>query len=225
MVNCINGKLSLYYRSPYIHTPLSKTFKYAYSDWYSSALPFSRGFMYMLLLDHRLRAMSGVHGIMNQSPLEQIVIELSRGVEKGKPFGLEGWYSAINKWGGHQIDYKQEWEDVSDGATIDLSGVWLFSPANMPVVQEQWLLDYGLTIGNRNNQRMVTSVSPGSQAQMATVRFGEKVICNQTGYICAENPNLAFWVLIERKGEPMRLEWLPNGSTKVGVWQLMGLTK
>lgn len=214
----INKTLSKYYSNPKVRFPLEEALRATYTDWYLSVLVYSRGFTYLLLLDFRLRALSETYGIMKQSPLEDIAMDMLQRRRHRQPFTMEAWFRALQGWAGDRIDYKKEWEYFSAGSVIDLTSAWLFSPHNRIVQKNLPVLVIGIDILPRDGAQYIGGITRGSQAEQSGIQRGDRVIGLQRADVCADLPDEPFWAVVDRGGKFKKIQWQPRSAAKVSAW-------
>ena len=83
----------------------------------------------------------------------------------------------------------------------------------------QKVLQYGfsrLSIVNR----VVQGVVPGSQAEQAGLRNGDRIVDNAKAWVSADDPHTMYYIVVNRKGKDIMIDWLPREKERVPCWQL-----
>ena len=215
----LNGKLSGYFTSPLIQIPMEEAEMIFFDNWYAEMISYNRGFVYLLLMDSRLRKLSGVNDIKAPSPLDEIFVDLAKRSRDGEAVTRASWVDSVTKRLDGPIDYAAELDSMLGGAIVDLSGVFIGSPSNMLVEVKQRVLQYGFDKLSTNT-RVVRGVVEGSEAQRAGVRNGDKIVKNTRAGLVQEFPEAKYSLDISRQEGNVTVEWLPREHRQVSCWQL-----
>ncbi len=199
---------------------MRKANKNFFTSWYAERIPYDRGFAYLLLVDDQLRRLCGERDAAAFGLLDEIILSLAFKTRQGHKVVQKDWLMAIGQWLEGRADYRNEFRNMLDGRNvISLAGRWVGSPNNVLRETKQKVLQYGfsrLSIVNR----VVQGVVPGSQAEQAGLRNGDRLVDNAKAWISADDPHTMYFVVVNRKGRDIRIDWLPRDNVRVPCWQL-----
>ena len=222
LVRCTNQKLSAYCTNPAINLSLSDAQRDFYSDWYAGGIPYQRGFVYLVRVDAQLREAAGITDILQPSPLDDIAIDFSRRREKGDKVLQQDWLRSLATWlDDSGVDYIGEFQAMKKGATVPLEHVFIGGRSNRLVATQQRVLQFGFD-HQALSKRVVGEVVPGSRAEKAGLRVGDRIVLNSRAGLSEDDPEATYWLMIKREGsdQVQKLEWLPRNDRTVAVFQL-----
>ncbi|RAL12934.1 uncharacterized protein BO97DRAFT_477582 [Aspergillus homomorphus CBS 101889] len=167
--NRLNASLSAYGTSPRIGMDALDSQKEFYDDWYAELVPYMRGCAYLLQIDSRLRKKTGSFSLNQNSPMDEIVIDMAKHWRNGVQLQARDWLGYLCPYLGEHV--AQELQDMLRGKvlnmreTIVIHESWALSPT------EQEILEFGFALSSIN-KRIICGLIPGSRAAYAGLKDG-----------------------------------------------------
>ncbi|KAJ7271028.1 peptidase M61 domain-containing protein [Mycena rebaudengoi] len=217
--HAVTSKLGGYFTNPDRHLPMREAMEQFFSSWYAEKIPYNRGFAYLLLIDARLRRLAGVADARSPGPLDDIVVDLSQRMWRGEKVVSRDWLRELGRWL-DGTDYEAEFRGMLKGATVPIgAGTFVGSEANGLTMKRRRVLQFGFDRAALNT-RVVGAVVPGSEAERAGLRVGDRIVRTDRGGKVQEDTEARYGLMVERGGEVFRVEWLPREEREVTCWEL-----
>lgn len=216
----VNGSLCRYYTNPEINIPMSDALKYFFTSWYSKWIPYDRGFAYFLLVDDQLRRLPGEPDSNASGLFDRIVVDLSVRWRRGEKVQQKDWLTSIGYFLRDRVECAAQLRAVLTGKpSISLAGRRVGSTKNMLRETRQYVLQFGYSRPSVTS-RVVEGVVPGSHAELAGLRNGDVILRTGSTTEAAQGSLTKYFVLVERHGEELTVEYFPRGDQEVSCWQL-----
>ncbi|KAJ6786508.1 hypothetical protein PWT90_08657 [Aphanocladium album] len=215
----INGSLIRYYTNPDINIPMEDADKHFFTSWYAEWIPYDRGFAYLLLVDDQLRRVRGEPDSNSSGILDRIVLDISARSRRGEKMQRKDWLAALSYFLQGSVDYAGQFQDMLRGRTITLAGRRVGSTRNVLRETRQNVLEMGFS-RLALSRRIVEGLVPGSHAEKAGLRNGDAIIKTPVVYDLAKDPLAKYFVLVERDGQEIRIEYSPREDREVSCWML-----
>lgn len=103
-----------------------------YNDWYAERIPYVRGCVYLLQIDSRLRKMTGRFGIDQNSPLDDIIVDMGKRWHRGEQVLARDWLEYLRPLLGEDMDVSEDFQSMLRGKVRDLHDV--------SVINKDWSL-------------------------------------------------------------------------------------
>ncbi|KAK6813272.1 hypothetical protein RU639_011055 [Aspergillus parasiticus] len=197
--NRLNAVLLEYGTSPRIEMDAIDAQHEFYNDWYAERIPYMRGCVYLLQIDSRLRKMTGRFGIDQNSPLDDILVNMGKRWHRGEQVRARDWLEYLRPFLGEDMDVSEDFQSMLRGKEI---------------------LDIGFDKLS-NSTRIVAGVVPGSRAALAGLKDGDHIVATSRVGLCYSSLSAYYELVIERTGERIQISYWPRSFTKARVWQLV----
>ncbi|KAL4963221.1 peptidase M61 domain-containing protein [Aspergillus stella-maris] len=216
----LNSILTTYGTSPRIKMDMLESQKEFFNDWYAELIPYARGCAYILQVDSCLRKITGTFEMEQNSPLDDIIVDMGLRWRRGEQLLAEDWLDYLRPYFG-EPGASQELQDMLKGKVLDLSDVivihetWNLSP------REQEILEFGFDRSSIE-KRVISGVVPGSRAALAGLAEGDRVLSMSRAGICSKAFSASMDLVVERGGIRMHVSYWPRSFQKAKVWHLKG---
>ncbi|KAL4900740.1 hypothetical protein BDW74DRAFT_182571 [Aspergillus multicolor] len=212
----LNSSLSSYGTSPRIEMDVLESQQNFYDDWYAELIPYARGCTYLLKIDSRLRKMTGRFGLGQNSPLDDIIIDMGRRWRGGEQLQAKDWLKYLRPYLG---DVTHEFQNMLRGKVLDLS--------NTIIIHKNWSLTPGmheiLEFGfdkSSIDKRIVSGTVPNSRAAEAGLEDELRLLSISRAGICSKSLSANLHMLVEQRGVKTQITYWPRSFNKGKVWQL-----
>ncbi|GMF74397.1 unnamed protein product [Aspergillus oryzae] len=128
----LNAVLLEYGTSPRIEMDAIDAQHEFYNDWYAERIPYVRGCVYLLQIDSRLRKMTGRFGIDQNSPLDDIIVDMGKRWHRGEQVLARDWLEYLRPLLGEDMDVSEDFQSMLRGKVRDLHDV--------SVINKDWSL-------------------------------------------------------------------------------------
>ncbi|PYH41438.1 uncharacterized protein BP01DRAFT_168727 [Aspergillus saccharolyticus JOP 1030-1] len=217
--NRLNASLSAYGTSPRIGMDILDSQKEFYNDWYAELIPYMRGCAYLLQIDSRLRKRTGSFSSHQNSPMDEIVIDMAKRWRNGVQLQARDWLSYLYPYLGEHM--AQELQDMLRGKVLDMRETiiihknWTLSPT------EQEILEFGFALSSIN-KRIICGLIPGSRAAYAGLEDGLPLLSISRAGRCSGSLSENMDLIIRKKGgAKVHISYWPRSFDKARVWQLL----
>ncbi|KAB8237157.1 uncharacterized protein BDW43DRAFT_201471 [Aspergillus alliaceus] len=216
----LNAVLHEYGTSPRIEMDATDAQHEFYNDWYAERIPYMRGCVYLLQIDSHLRKVTGRFGIDQNSPLDDILVELAKRWHRGRQVRARDWLEYLRPILGENTDIAGDFQSMLRGKVLDMRDVL--------VTNKDWSLSWSmqevLEIGydkSSNSTRIISGVVPGSRAALAGLKDGDHIVSTSRVSKCYDSLSAYYELVIERASERIHISYWPRSFTKARVWQLV----
>ncbi|QMW29401.1 hypothetical protein G4B84_004736 [Aspergillus flavus NRRL3357] len=110
--NRLNAVLLEYGTSPRIEMDAIDAQHEFYNDWYAERIPYVRGCVYLLQIDSRLRKMTGRFGIDQNSPLDDIIVDMGKRWHRGEQVLARDWLEYLRPLLGEDMDVSEDFQSM-----------------------------------------------------------------------------------------------------------------
>ncbi|RAK81693.1 uncharacterized protein BO72DRAFT_420416 [Aspergillus fijiensis CBS 313.89] len=197
--NRLNASLSAYGTSPQIGMDILDSQKEFYNDWYAELIPYMRGCAYLLQIDSRLRKRTGSFSLYQNSPMDEIIIDMAKHWRNGVQLQARDWLGYLYPYLGEHI--AQELQNMLRG--------------------KQEILEFGFALSSIN-KRIICGLIPGSRAAYAGLKDGLPLLSISRAGRCSvslsENMDL---IIRTKEGAKVHISYWPRSFDKARVWQLL----
>jgi len=210
-VGQMNQILSAYYTSPAINMSSIECSEKAWTNTHAQRLPYYRSVLFLLHLDHDIRAATN-----NRATLRQPVNELLQRQTRGESYGFEDFFDIVGKY-------------VDRSATLATfmnmsAGSWLVPPPALgstikAVRRDQWVYDAGYVTETFDNKVIIAKVTPGSNAERAGCRVGDQLTFGEYRYGAMDDYGRNISMTLRREEREFMVEYWPRGGEPVESWQ------
>ncbi|QRD85752.1 hypothetical protein F9C07_2104638 [Aspergillus flavus] len=177
--NRLNAVLLEYGTSPRIEMDAIDAQHEFYNDWYAERIPYVRGCVYLLQIDSRLRKMTGRFGIDQNSPLDDIIVDMGKRWHRGEQVLARDWLEYLRPLLGEDMDVSEDFQSMLRGKEI---------------------LEIGFDKSS-NSTRIVAGVVPGSRAALAGLKDEDHIVATSRVSLCYSSLSAYYELVIERAGE------------------------
>lgn len=210
----LDGWLAMYYTSPFLTTPLREV----PDDGKGASVQYQRGFMYFLLLDAQLRAVAERKGESTKAKIavHSCVMEVCKrhwgDGDTDSLFWCKTLYPLLGK---AAVDAGLA--DMMDGKVLKPDPQWTFSVAGKTIRLkeiEQVTIDVGFS-DKSFDTRIIEGVVPGSKAELAGLREGDKLLMAPSTSRCLTDETATFSFTALRGDTKFQGEYDPRSSRTV----------
>lgn len=205
-----------YYTNPLIHTPLRDQ----PNDGSSISLPYERGFMYFFLLEAQLRNVSS-DPTYQYNLLDSIVMSIVEKYYAGDLINSSVWRQTLYPLLGQDM--------VDTHFSIVMEGGLLVPNDAQPIITlagkqvklqevKQERLEVGFHYRSLDTG-VVEGLVPGSRAEAAGLRDGDKILARGTKGACEGDFGCDYWYTVQRGEEKLDVVYWPRTFTKVTSYQ------
>lgn len=215
----INGLLLNYFTNPMINVPIGEAYKSFFDTWYAEWIPYTRGSAYFLLVADQLRRTQGGADSNSFKLFDQVIVDLAVRQRRGEKIQQKDWLAGINHFLQGSVDHVGQLRDMLEGKTVNLAGRRMGSTRNMLRETRQRILQFGFS-KTSTSTRIVEGLIPGSRAEQAGLRNGDIIVETGSAADVAEDPTLEYYVVVNRNGRDVRIQYLPREDREVSCWLL-----
>jgi predicted metalloprotease with PDZ domain len=206
----VNARAQGYYSNPLQSLSNAEAARRFWTDNRAQRVPYGRGFMYLALVDARLRERSG--GAVS---LDDIVVELVERARRGEPHGNEAWLELIRPHLGEAADL--DYRSMVEGRKL-VPSPGSFGPCFRTELARYNAFELGFEDASLHEDRMrITGLVPGSQAERAGLEEGDRLLSATPVFMLMREPDLAMTLVVEREGNPVEISYLPRGEAVEGI--------
>ncbi len=213
--------LMSYYTSPLIYTPLRDQ----PSNTSGISLPYERGFMYFFLLEAQLRNANRnilTNNLTYQNNmLDSIVMSIIKKKRAGEATNSTIWRQTLYPLLGQDM--------VDTHFSLMMEGGLLIPNNAEPILLiagkqvrlkrvQQERLEIGFQYQSLDTG-VVQGLVPGSRAEAAGVRNGDKILARGSHIACKGNFGCDYWYTIQRGEKKFEIVYWPRSFTKVTSYQ------
>ncbi len=200
----LNLTAARYYTNPDIHAPNAEIKPNFWKSMWLNVLPYDRGAMYFAVLNGKILRRSA--GKRSVDDLIRTMVERARA---GKPVTQAVWVGLLRQALGSQ--------GVAIHRSMMAGGVMLptssdFGPCFRRVRAKIRRFELGFEAKRSGSERMIASVTPGSQAARAGLRVGDAVRYKLTTEGVFRDPSRTLTVEVTRGGRTFPITYLPRGE-------------
>ncbi|KAI2793224.1 hypothetical protein POX_b03276 [Penicillium oxalicum] len=210
LVSRLNAILQAYGCSPRIHMDILDAQHIFYDDWYAELIPYTRGCVYLLQVDSRLRKASGIYGFDQMSPLDDIIIDMGQRRQRGEKFQARNWLDYLWPYLG---DMSQDFRNMLRGIEINLKDVRVVYQNWNLTTSMQEVLEFGIDRSS-TSKRIVSGLVPGSRAALAGLKNGDKILSTSRASFCAMNSSANMEICVERTCQKVQISYWPHSFSK-----------
>lgn len=194
--------------------------KYFFTSWYSEWIPYDRGLVYLLLVDDQLRRLPGERDSNSSGLFDRIVLELSARWRRGEKVQRKDWIASIDHALQGRVDCAAQLQAVLTGKpSINLAGRRVGSTRNTLRETRQRVIQYGYSRLSAS-RGIVEGLVPGSHAERAGLCNGDVIVRTGSVAEAAQDPLAKYFVVVNRDGEEIRIEYPPREDREVSCWLL-----
>lgn len=215
----VNGNLLEYYTNLEINMTMRDVLKYVFTSWHAEWIPYNRGFAYFLLVDGQLRRLPGHPDSYSVGLMDQIIIDLSLRHRWGQVIQRKDWLAGVGYFLQGRVDYVQQLQDMLDGKSINLASRRIGSTRNTLRETTQNVMHLGFSKLS-TYRKIVEGLVPGSRAEQAGLRNGDKIVDIRPTSDVAKDPFTKCHIVVDRNWKNVRIEYLPREDREVFCWQL-----
>ncbi len=167
----INERASGYYTNPYVRASNAAAAEQFWKDWAAQRVPYGRGFMYLALVDAKIRAHSG-----GARSLDDIVTAMFDRQRSGKPYGIPQWLGLVAAELGSATAQK-DFDAMVNGELIVLPPT-SFAPCLRPVPhKDDRPYQLGFDAASLSAEpKVIRGLVPNSAAAKTGLRDGDVVV-------------------------------------------------
>ncbi|TFK55987.1 hypothetical protein OE88DRAFT_1652543 [Heliocybe sulcata] len=206
----LNSEAHAYYTSPMVNLSMEEAARTAWLDGNAQRVPYYRGCMYLLKVDAQLRAATG-----GKKSVDDIMLELLRRKYRGEYYGIHAWLEWVER----------ELGPVALADYDAMSRGYLIVPSKnaagerfelVRADQERYELGFATDYLSKG---VIRGLVPGSRAEKAGVRNGDKVLKGEMLWATAGELTKNMTLTVEREGEVLQFEYWPRSYEKVEAYQ------
>ncbi len=213
----LNATAGRYYTNALIATPNDRIAEGFWKDTRIRVLPYDRGSLYFASVDARIRAAS-----QGKRSLDDLVRQMLAERRAGHPMDLPLWKTLLGKELGAQG--LADFDTMLAGGTV-LPPSDAFGPCFQRVVTPLKRFDLGFDpLILVTPDRVVKGLKPGSAAEAAGLRDGDRVLNRFPQDALQEDQNALVKLEVDRGGEKLNLTYKPRGET-VDAYQWQAVTQ
>jgi hypothetical protein len=206
----VNARAQNYYSNPLQSLTNAEAAARFWTDTRAQRVPYGRGFMYLALIDARLKERSG--GAVS---LDDIVVELVERGRRGEPHRIETWLELVRAHLGD--DAERDYRAMVEGRKL-VPPATSFGPCLQVEPAEYRVFELGFEDGSLREDRMsVNGLVPGSAAAQAGVREGDRIISATPVTVLMREADMRMTLVLEREGGPAEIQYLPRGAAVQGM--------
>ncbi|KAF2150318.1 hypothetical protein K461DRAFT_322784 [Myriangium duriaei CBS 260.36] len=208
----VNLFLSQYYTNPAIRQPNAEARRNAWSDANGQMMIYSRGWAYLTMLDEQVRQAS-----KGKRSLDNLVMKMIDCMRRRKDYSMKAWTTLVRKeLGKPAVD---ELHNMVDGSFIKPLPTRSVPPMKL-VRQDREVLDVGFNLSSYSSH-IVTGLKPGSRAEQAGVREGDKITKIISLWSLAETYEMNNSMTLERDGKSLEVNYWPRSGTTAECYQFV----
>lgn len=216
----INGHLQTYFTNPRIEMSIRDAAREFFSSWYAVWVPSKRGATYLILVDFLLRRKTGEHNIMQNGPLDRIVIDMAHRTRRGEEVRSQYWLTALrNILDDSDLAVEAHYCGMLAGQVLDLSGAFVgglsygLKPTELPI------LEFGFEKSSIR-KGIVGGVIEGSAAARAGLRDGAEIIRTSNHNRATTTLGRVYELVVRMDGEIKTIRYLPRREETAPSWLL-----
>lgn len=201
----VNRKITTYYTSPLVSMSNEDVNRLTWKQAEAQSLPYSRGFVYALIVDDLIRKAS------NESrSLDTLVLTMLRKFRAGEQYGMDEYKCILAKELGEDVAQKI-YKSMIGGSLLVPAPNSIKVPYGVRLIRsdkEQW--DLGFDDASVR-QQVITGLREGSRAAAAGVRNGDNIVNKVTldEIIRGEN-GASLELKVEREGQELTIAFRPR---------------
>jgi len=202
----INERATGYYTNPYRSSTNKEAADQFWKDWAAQRVPYGRGFMYLAMVDAKLRARSrGKHN------LDEIVVEIYRRQTNDEPYTIETWLELVGKTLG-AAEAKRDYDAMVAGKLL-VPPATSFGPCLHLTRKDAQPYALGFDEGSLNaDHKVVRGLVAGSPAAQAGLRDGDEVLTYDDPLEVQKDPSNRMKMKVRRGSEELSIDYLPRGT-------------
>lgn len=205
--------LSAYYTSPARFMSDQEAARLAWRNMHAQRLAYYRGAVYLWYLQGFVSEHTG-----GKRSLDDSVLGLVRLRRAGEPHGLEQWLKLLETDLGALA--RTFHGDMASGKWLVVPMELALGPEFTLMRSDQYAFELGMDEGSLK-LGTITGVKPGSRAEVAGVRDGDRILWAQSVWLVADAYEARMEMRLQRVGEreERTIEWWPRSLEKVEAWE------
>lgn len=202
----INERAAGYYTNPYRDASNEEAAKHFWNDWSAQRVPYGRGFMYLAIVDAKIRARSA-----GKRSLDDVVLAMYERQRSGKTYGIPDWLGLVSAELGSTTT-REDFEAMRSGKLlVPLPNS--FAPCLRPAPHKDRPYELGFDHASlRGEPKIVRGLVPGSAAEKAGLREGDLVVANDDVLQVQRDESLAMHLTVRRDGVDIPISYVPRGE-------------
>lgn len=205
VIETLNERAEAYYSNPYRSLSNPEAAKRFWTDPIAQTVPYGRGFLYLLQTEAAIREAS-----KGQRSLDDVVKEIRRRQEAGKPHGIPVWLELVGKEIG--ADRAQAAYDHMASGGLLTPPPNLYAPCLTVAKGTVRPFQLGFARSSLNDARVVKDLEPGSAAEAAGVRNGDVILEVNDVNEVRKDESLPIALTLRRGDATLKLSYLPRGA-------------
>ncbi len=214
----LNLHAARYYANPMRHTPEDEVLPRFWQDTRVRVLPYDRGAMYFAVLDGKVRQATG-----GRRSIDDLVRTMADHRREDRPVTLDTWLDLLRE---HIGEAGPETHRAMMAGELMLPEPDGFGPCFRRSTRRVRAFDMGYDIAihagdsglGPKTDRIVRGLKPGSEAEKAGVRDGDRVLSGGPGDKLQLDVTRTVTLELEREGRKFPVTYLPRGE-EVDVYQ------
>jgi hypothetical protein len=210
----LNERAEGYYTNPYLNASNTAAADQFWKDWSAQRVPYGRGFMYLALVDAKIRAKSG-----GKRSLDDVVLAMYQRQTHEKPYGIPQWLGLVGAELG-TATAQQDYEAMRSGKTLEPPSTSFspcFRPASIEVRPYQLGFDQNALA---TEPKVIRGLVANSAAAKAGLREGDVVVANDDVLSVQRSEKSSLSITVRRDGKDVPITFVPRAEPVSGFhWE------
>jgi hypothetical protein len=205
-VSEIDERANGYYTNPYRAASNKEAADQYWKDWAAQRVPYGRGFMYLAVVDAKLRERS--HG---KRSLDDVVTELYRRETNDEKYGIKDWLALVGQTLG-AAEAKRDYDAMVAGKLL-VPPKNSFGPCMRPVADNAQPYALGFDESSLSgDHKVIKGVVIGSAAALAGLHDGDEVLTYDDPLVVQKDNDSHMKLNVRREGKEVSIDYLPRGT-------------
>lgn len=205
-LTAMNNHAASYYQNPLQSLSNEQAGERFWADQRAQRVPYARGLFYFIDLNAKLLAHTG-----GQRSVDDLVLHVLERKRAGEAFGVGDWVDLVRRELGDAA--VEDFAAMAAAKTIVPPSDALGPRYTLEAFPSR-LVELGFAISSLET-RVVTDLVPGSQADQAGVRNGDRIVDAPGGHAVARSRLHDVQLTLERGSETVRVTYAPEGDEVV----------